>query len=82
MESVKHLKDDCDLEYAKNKKLPSNSYLVEYMKDGTLTYDVVMSSKKVEIFDQYWDKFRGDLKNITQTSGTVNPKIFNGLEDE
>ena len=77
-----HLKDDCDPSFADNRKLPYNSFLVTYVVDGETKHDVVSSNKKVDVFDEYWDKYRTGLISITQTEGRVNPKIFDGLDNE
>ena len=31
---------------------------------------------KTNVFDMYWDKFKGGLKSITYGRGTVNPKLW------
>jgi len=55
---------------------------VTYVVDGETKHDVVSSNKKVDVFDEYWDKYRTGLISITQTEGRVNPKIFDGLDNE
>lgn len=42
-----------------------------------ICYDIVISDKKVEMFDYYWDKYREGLLNWKQTEGRVNPKTWN-----
>jgi len=74
---LKILKTDCDPSLQDDKTLPVNAFLVEYLLDGMTKFDIVMASKKVEIFDHYWDHYRRDLKNITQCDGRVNPKLYN-----
>lgn len=68
---------NCSRDLAKDKSLPRNSYLVSYELDGELTYDVVQSSSRVEIFDYYYDKYGNVVKGIVWTNGTVNPKNYN-----
>ena len=71
----------CTLEEAKNKKLPTNSYLVHYLdmkKDAEHYedhYDIVMGTK-VNVFDCYYDKIGKRLKSIGFTGGSVNPSQF------
>jgi hypothetical protein len=36
----------------------------------------VMTEKRVDIFDHYWDKYREGLKKIKQTEGRRNPKLW------
>tara|TARA_A100001234_G_C12467540_1_gene317876 strand:+ start:477 stop:644 length:168 start_codon:yes stop_codon:yes gene_type:complete len=51
--------------------------MVEYLQDGMTHFDIVSAAKQVDIFDDYWDKYRHDFKNMTQTEGRVNPKLWN-----
>ena len=74
---MKILKTDCDPSLQDDKTLPVNAFLVEYLLDGMTKFDIVMASKKVEIFDHYWDHYRHDFINMTQTEGRVNPKMWN-----
>ncbi len=72
------LHQDCDPTLAQDKSLPQTAYLVEYLLDGMTKFDVVICAKKVDIFDHYYDNYRKDLLNITQTDGTANPKTWGG----
>jgi hypothetical protein len=73
---------DCDPTLAQDKTLPYTAYLVEYLQDGMTHFDIVVSSKKVEIFDYYWDLYRHDLIRMTQSEGRVNPKIWGNKPNE
>jgi hypothetical protein len=73
---LKFVKKDCLPEFAQDRSLPYTSYLVEYLVDGTVHYDVVICNKKVDIFDYYWDNYREGLIRFTQTEGRVNPKLW------
>lgn len=73
---IRIIQSDCDPSIAQDRTLPSNSFLVEYLQDGHTHFDIVTCQKQVEIFDEYWDKYRGDFINITQTEGRVNPKLW------
>tara|TARA_R110001606_G_scaffold28835_6_gene90774 strand:- start:530 stop:775 length:246 start_codon:yes stop_codon:yes gene_type:complete len=74
---VKQIHTDCDATAAQDKSLPTSAFLVEYLQDGMTKFDIVLSLKMSEIFDQYWDNYRSDLKNITQAEGRANPKLWN-----
>lgn len=74
---MRFLHEDCDPELADNKKLPNNSFIVEYLEEDIPHFDIVQAMKKVEIFDHYWDNYRDKLKNIKQTAGSINPKLWN-----
>lgn len=74
---MKKIYEDCDPSLSTDKNLPTNSFLVEYINAETSCYDIVMSNKKSEIFDYYWDNYRENLINIVQTEGKINPKLWN-----
>ena len=67
---------DCDPEQAKDRSLPYNTYLIEYLQDGMTHFDIASAPKQVDIFDDYWDKYHSDFVNMTQTEGRVNPKLW------
>lgn len=77
-EKVRFIHENCDKNLSENKSLPYNSYLIEYELEDGLHYDIVQSVKVVDIFDHYYDKYKSKLKKITQSSGNVNPKVWNG----
>ena len=68
--------EDCDPKLADDKSLPTNSYLVEYVLDKKIHYDIVMANKKVDIFDHYYDLYRYDLLTFNQTEGRISPKLY------
>lgn len=70
---MKILYENCQAKDAGDTSLPYTSYLVEYVKDGKVQYDVSVGDKKSELFDYYWDKYKQDLKKIDNTGGLVNP---------
>lgn len=76
---MKIIHENCDPELAKNTSLPYTAYLVEYVTDEGVQWDIAVSSKKVEIFDYYWDKYKNVLK-MTQTDGRVNPKMWGNTQ--
>ena len=67
---------DCDPSLADDRSLPCTAYLVEYLQDGMTHFDIVVANKRVDIFDYYWDNYREDLINMTQTEGRANPKVW------
>lgn len=68
--------EDCDPTLADDKSLPTNSYLVEYVLDKKIHYDIVMANKKVDIFDHYYDHYREDFLTFNQTEGRISPKLY------
>jgi hypothetical protein len=73
---LKFIHKNCDPSLAQDRSLPYTAYLVEYLQDGITCFDIVMSNKKVEIFDHYWDHYRNDFITMTQTEGRHNPKLW------
>lgn len=68
--------EKCEKEAAKDKSLPVNSYLVTYLLENKLTYDIVICNKRANAFDIYWDKYRENLKSIEWTDGKVSAKTW------
>ena len=50
--------------------------MVEYVLDKKIHYDIVMASKKVDIFDHYYDLYRYDLLTFNQTEGRIRPNLY------
>ena len=72
---MKILKSDCKPECAKDTSLPYTAYLIEYDSGEGIKYDLAISVKKVEIFDDYVDNYHR-LISMTQTNGKLNPKLW------
>jgi|TARA_S200002703_G_scaffold44175_2_gene38568 hypothetical protein len=76
MGTIKIIHQDCDPSLSEDKSLPYTAYMVEYVQGETSHYDIVMSNKRVDIFDHYWDKYRHDFVTMNQTEGRTNPKLY------
>ena len=74
--SITVLKKDCKVEDANDTTLPYTAYLVEYKKDGESHYDIAMSSKAVDLFDHYYDKYKKDFISFKQSRGTIRPNLW------
>ena len=74
--TLKIFSEDCSIELADDRTLPYTAYLVTYKIDEELKYDVVMTDKKCDIFDHYWDKYREDFLSYQQTEGRANPRLW------
>ena len=79
---IKILHQDCDPTLADDTSLPQHAYLVEYLVEGLTKFDLVISAKKVDIFDHYWDKYRDKFVTMRQSGGQVNPKMWNAPGSE
>ena len=83
MTNVRILHKDCDLTVANTRDLPYDSYVVKYIEDGKICYDIVQPRKQLDIFDHYWDKYREDFKPPwVQSEGRVNPKLWGNTQKE
>lgn len=74
------LHKECEPSMAKNKSLPRDSYLVSYLVEDELKYDISRGTR-VELFDFYYDTYR-NVKSISWTDGTVNPKTYDYIPKE
>lgn len=68
--------EDCDPTVGQDRSLPYNTFLIEYTVEGITKFDVASGPKQVDIFDDYWDKYRSDLVNMIPTEGRVNPTMW------
>ena len=68
---VKVINEKCEKSAADDKTLPKSAYLVTYVKEEKITYDIVMADSRVEIFDHYWDTYKEGLQSISWTKGNV-----------
>lgn len=77
MSNIRIIHQKCDLEVSNSRDLPYDSYVVTYMEDGQVCYDIVQARKQLDIFDHYWDKYRNDFKPPWyQSEGRINPKLW------
>ena len=83
MTKIRILQEDVDIEMGDDKSLPYTCYIIEYKdKEGNTKFDLVVSSKQVDIFDHYWDKYRDGFVSMKQSGGAVNPKMWNAPGSE
>lgn len=73
---IRIIQQNCDPLAANDRSLPYTSYLVEYLVDGAIAYDLVVANKKTDIFDYYWDTYRENFVTFKQSEGRVNPKLW------
>jgi hypothetical protein len=76
------LHQDCDPSLANDRTLPYNCYLVSYKLDGRICYDLILTDKKIDIFDYYWDRYRNDFISFEQSEGRVNPRLWSNKSTE
>jgi hypothetical protein len=73
---LKVISKECDPSLATDRSLPYTSYLIEYLQDDITKFDIVTGDKQSEIFDHYWDLYKKDFVNMTQTEGRKNPRLW------
>ena len=69
--------EKCEKKAADDKTLPRNAYLVTYVEKEKVAYDIVMADSKVDVFDEYWDKYKEGLQTIDWAQGNVRPSLWN-----
>ena len=75
--SVNIIHEKCEKAAAEDKTLPRNAYLVTYVCEDKVTYDIVMADGKADVFDEYWDKYKEGLQKIDWAEGNVKPSLWN-----
>ena len=64
-------------EKALDRKLPTDAFNVTYIVEGETRLDVTRSSKMVNVFDMYYDRYgKGSVQKIDFGHGTVNPSQY------
>ena len=76
---MKLIQEKCDPKAADDRQLPYTAYLVEYKVKGKTTYDIVMGDSQVEVFDNYYDKYKKDFVGFKQTEGRQRPNLYNAV---
>ena len=57
------------------KNVPTDAYVIKYVRDDMIHYDLTRGTK-ISLFDMYWDKFKGDLKSIEYGKGSIKPNLW------
>lgn len=76
---MKLIQEKCDPKAADDRQLPYTAYLVEYKVKGETNYDIVMGDSQVEVFDNYYDKYKKDFVGFKQTEGRQRPNLYNAV---
>jgi len=71
------------IEKAKDSSFPNDAYLIWYVVDGQNYVDLTRCSKKVNLFDMYYDKYGpGSVQKIDFGYGRVSPKLWGYKQPE
>ena len=72
--SCEILQEKTTQEKSVDRKLPTDAFNVTYVVEGETFLDVTRSSKMVNVFDMYYDRYgKGSVQKIDYGHGTVNP---------
>ena len=65
-------------------KLPTDIHIVTYTLGDETKYDVVRAYTKVDIFDAYYDKLKGqgELLDIKSGYGKIRPNLYGKIKNE
>ena len=75
--SCEILQEKTTQEKALDRKLPTDAFNVTYIVEGETRLDVTRSSKMVNVFDMYYDRYgKGSVQRIDFGHGTVNPSQY------
>ena len=75
--SCEILQEKTTHEKANDRKLPSDAFNVTYVVEGETLLDVTRSSKMVNVFDMYYDKYGKDaVQKIDYGAGSVRPNLW------
>ena len=68
---------DCTSDKKKDKKLPTNAWIVTYLEDDAPHHDIVMGVK-MDVFNCYYDKLRDGkrIRDIGWCDGGISPPLF------
>ena len=81
--SCEIIQEKTTLDKANDRKLPSDAFNVTYVVEGETLLDVTRSSKMVNVFDMYYDRYgKGAVQKIDFGFGTMNPKLWNNGKKE
>ncbi len=67
--------EDGSVEQVNTKKAPTDSYVVKYVYEDKLCYDLTRGAK-TNLFDMYWDKFKVGLQSIEYGNGNIKPNLW------
>ena len=67
--------EDGSLEDVNTKQAPTDAYIIQYVHDDQVRYDLTRGTK-IKLFDMYWDKFKGGIKSIEYGKGSIKPNLW------
>ena len=74
--SCEILQEKTTHEKANDRKLPSDAFNVTYVVEGETRLDVTRSSKMVNVFDMYYDRYGKDCVQTVSYTHLTLPTIY------
>lgn len=82
MTKIQLVAEAINLEEFDDKKLPSDTHLITFTKEGKKQVDVVRAYTKVDIFDAYYDKLgkENPIHSIKSGYGQIRPNLYGKIK--
>ena len=63
-------------------QLPTDLHIVTFTENGERQFDAVRAYTKVDIFDEYYDRLRGngEIHSIKSGYGRIKPKLYGKIK--
>ena len=63
-------------------QLPTDVHIITFTENGELKFDAVRAYCKVDIFDEYYDKLKGNgtIHSIRSGYGKIKPKLYGKIK--
>ena len=84
MTKIQVIAEAIDLDKFDDKKLPSDTHLVTFTKEGKEQVDVVRAYTMVDIFDVYYDKLGkiNPIHSIKSGYGQIRPNLYGKIKGD
>jgi hypothetical protein len=82
MTKIQVIAEAIDLDKFDDKKLPSDTHLVTFTKEGKEQVDAVRAYTMVDIFDAYYDKLgkSNPIHSIKSGYGQIRPNLYGKIK--
>jgi len=85
MTKTKLFEENIDITNFDDSKLPSDIHVVAFKNEqGAVQYDAVRAYTMVDIFDEYYDKLKGEgeIVSIKSGYGRIRPIMFGQIKND
>jgi uncharacterized membrane protein len=65
-------------------QLPTDVHIITYKLNNEIQFDAVRAYAKVDIFDEYYDKLKGEgeILEIRSGLGRIKPKLYGKIKSD